>query len=33
VSRARKAAIGAAFVYVQYALAIVSGIVLFPMTR
>jgi len=32
VSRARKAAISAAFVYAQYALAIVSGIVLVPMT-
>jgi O-antigen/teichoic acid export membrane protein len=32
MSRARKAAIGAAFVYGQYALAIVSGIVLIPMT-
>jgi len=32
MSRARKAAIGAAFVYMQYALAIVSGIILVPMT-
>jgi len=32
MSRARKAVIGAAFVYVQYALAIVSGIILVPMT-
>jgi Na+-driven multidrug efflux pump len=32
VSRARKAAVSAAFVYAQYALALVSGIVLVPMT-
>src|SRR5439155_9032349 len=32
MSRARKAMIGAAFVYVQYGLAIVSGIILVPMT-
>ncbi|HYM23047.1 MAG TPA: hypothetical protein VEU08_07560 [Vicinamibacterales bacterium] len=32
MSRARKAVISAAFVYAQYALAIVSGIVLTPMT-
>lgn len=32
MSRARKAVIGAAFVYLQYALAIVTGIILVPMT-
>ncbi|HEY6213494.1 MAG TPA: MATE family efflux transporter, partial [Vicinamibacterales bacterium] len=32
MGRARKAAIGAAFIYGQYGLAIVSGIVLVPMT-
>jgi Na+-driven multidrug efflux pump len=32
VSRARKAALSAAFVYMQYGLAIVSGIILVPMT-